>query len=161
MKSTKKLIYLFIIFICTLSLSGCTNLSDLNINDAGLDLKSLNPWIGSWSRQATFVDGVNQNSDPANLDFYQGNAYYSTTAKCFTSGSYSVVENTMTMVMEVTDCPGGVQPPFTLTYDFTISDDGEEMIFVVNYMGTEIKEIYNSQGDGRMLIEESEDIQER
>ena len=85
------------------------------------------------------MDGVLQHSDPATLTLNK-ETYSSASPTCATSGTISGGDGTMVLTMLQSNCPGGVQPPLTVTYTYTIevNDEGEEVMTTVTGPVTEV-----------------------
>jgi hypothetical protein len=79
----------------------------------------------TWTRVELIVDGVPQSEQPATLTL-QENSFVSSGA-CITTGDLSIEEETYTMVMTQSNCPGVVLP-LTLTYAYRFEDDGQTLI---------------------------------
>lgn len=93
-------------------------------------------YIGTWLRQATYVSGALQHQTPATLIYKKDT--YSSSGTCSTSGTIKVKGNSIKTVMLQSNCPGGVQPPFTVVYTYSITDDGKTLTLVSG----SVKEIY-------------------
>ena len=115
---------LILLFVAGLMLVGCIPSS---------------PHEGTWSRQALYVDGVLQHNAPATLTLNK-ETYSSASPTCATSGTISGGDGAMTMVMLQSNCPGGVQPPLTVNYTYTIemNEEGEEVMTTVTGSVTEV-----------------------
>jgi hypothetical protein len=82
---------------------------------------------GTWTRQATFVDGALENNKPATLKINADDSYSSGTDVCTTSGTVQVADETATLTMTQSNCPGNLQLPYTAAYSFKISEDDKTM----------------------------------
>jgi hypothetical protein len=94
---------------------------------------------GSWIRQATYVDGALEHTTPATLNIRSDGSYDSSTDICSTSGTQVIKDSVITVTMTQSDCPGGIQLPLVVTYNFGISEDGESMSMTT----ANVKEDYN------------------
>ncbi|MBU0578153.1 hypothetical protein KJ742_05655 [Patescibacteria group bacterium] len=144
-----KLKLLLALVFTTLMFTGCVpgqtdeeEMPPVAIMDEEVDLEE-GDYLGGWLRTATYIDGILEHTVASDLNFYDDGTYDSATDVCSTSGTYSAEGTAMTMIMLESNCPGGVQTPFTLDYNYTIeeNEDGEEiMTFIVaNVMETYVR----------------------
>lgn len=115
----KKIVFLFG-FALTL-LSACNTGS---VSQGGVD--DMAPLFGVWERQATYVNGVLEHETPATLKI-EANLYSASTALCTTSGTALAEGGKLTVTMDESDCPAPMQLPFTLVYDYEVTEDGQIM----------------------------------
>jgi hypothetical protein len=92
--------------------------------------------IGTWQREALYINGILNHRTPATL-IYEQNSFHAT-GTCSTSGTISVTENTIKTVMTQSNCPGGVKPPMTFVYNYKIAKDGKKLILEVG----PVREVY-------------------
>lgn len=92
--------------------------------------------LGTWVRQATYVNGELVGGDPAVMTLKKG-SFTSTSGPYATAGTLAATGDTMTMVMTESNCPG-VTPPYTVNYTYSLSDGGKTMAIVTG----PVKEIY-------------------
>ncbi|MDP8266369.1 MAG: hypothetical protein P9M07_05425 [Candidatus Aceula meridiana] len=101
--------------------------------------KNGQPFLGTWLRTATYVDGALAGQTPATLNLRAKD--YDSSGTCYTSGSLSSEDDAITLVMLQSSCPGGVKPPLTITYTYTISEDNTAMtIFTGPVLETYIRQ---------------------
>ncbi len=86
---------------------------------------SLEPFIGTWLRQGTYINGALEHTTPATMVLNRDSFY--STGTCSTSGSLTFKDENMTMKMTQSSCPGGLILPFTVTFTYQISDEGKKM----------------------------------
>ncbi len=82
-------------------------------------------FIGTWLRQGTYINGALEHTTPATMVL--GKDSFHSTGTCSTSGSLTYKDETMTMKMTQSSCPGGLTLPFTVTFTYQISDEGKRM----------------------------------
>ena len=129
----KKILGIFLVIILTAC--GCANDKKMKVSTKA-EVKS--DWMGTWIRQATYVDGAVVSTTPATLVLKKA-SYTSTSKDCANSGDLRVTpaDKTMTMNMTKNSCPG-LQVPFLISNLYTITDNGKTMTIEVANM----KEIY-------------------
>lgn len=95
--------------------------------------------LGTWTRVSLSSPAYNS-TDPATLILNADNTYSSATSACATSGTLVADDKTYTLTMLESGCPGGVQPPFSATYTYTIKeeDDGSLTMTTVTDVVTEV-----------------------
>lgn len=97
-------------------------------------------YVGTWSRLGGTLDGVPQNLDAATIIMTK-DKYTSSTSLCTISGDVSVVGNAMDISIKTSDCPGGVLPEYSSTYE--ISDDGQTLTTTNTQFGGTMVETYS------------------
>lgn len=129
------------VLVVLFALTGCQSQSNNTVTPSASNqeetAQSAN-WLGTWTRISLRSPAYSSN-DPATLTLNQ-DSYTSATAACATSGSVKSADGTFTLIMLESSCPGGVQPPFTTTYSFTINEDedGHETMTTVTSVVTEV-----------------------
>jgi len=127
-----KFLFLFICSIFLLSACNQTEIveDEMPITEEPAEILEMD-FLGSWTRTATYIDGVLEHTTPADLTFNADQTYSSATDVCATSGTYEGVgDNTVVMIMSQSNCPGNIPLPFTVTYTYTIeeNEDGDEVM---------------------------------
>lgn len=100
-------------------------------------------YVGTWIRQATYVDGALVQTEPATLEL-RPYAYTSSTDVCVVDGTIATEGDTITMTLDSTDCPVGAIPDvYHSTY--ALSDDGGVMTLTNTEFGAEVREDYTRE----------------
>lgn len=120
--------YFFTLALALLILASCspvqTPSNDGVAEEEAADTASI---YGTWTRRATYVDGALENNKAATLKINADDSYTSGTDVCVTSGSAQVEEETVTLTMTQSNCPGNLQLPYAATYSYKISEDDQTM----------------------------------
>lgn len=96
--------------------------------------------IGTWFRQGTYINGALAHTTPATMVLNKDSFY--STGTCSTSGSLTYKDGTMTMKMTQSSCPGGLKLPYTVTFNYHISDKGKRMTLkVANVMEKYLRKV--------------------
>jgi hypothetical protein len=99
-------------------------------------------YLGTWLRQGTYLNGALLHQTPATLTMKKDS--FVSTGMCTSSGTVEAKGNTVTMVMNRSDCPGGVQLPFTVTNQYGVmKDENKDTIMVI--VVDNIMEIYKKK----------------
>ncbi len=99
-------------------------------------------YLGAWLRQGTYVDGALMHQTPATLTMKKDS--FVSTGMCTNSGTVDAKGNTVTMVMVQSDCPGGLQLPYTVTYQYGVMKDENKDTIMVIVTGN-VMEIYKKK----------------
>lgn len=144
-----KIKHFFALIAVLFILAGCGQAPEKTFNEKIADTINETEtigadYLGSWMRTGTYADDILIHQEPATLTFNNDSTYSSAAAACVTSGTHTPSDDTVTMVMQQSSCPGGVQPPYTVVYTYTIEDteDGEEIMTIVT---GNVKETYIRQ----------------
>lgn len=94
---------------------------------------------GTWVRQATYTDGEVVSTESASL-LLTADSFSSSSAYCRNSGSLDVVDATILMVVESTNCPGVIAVGSSVSSVYDV--DGIRLTLINTQYGAEVKEIY-------------------
>jgi len=82
-------------------------------------------YVGTWVRTALYVGGAPHPHDPATVNLKKDS--YVSMGSCMTQGNVSSEENSISLIMMSTDCPGNLPVPMTVVYKYEISEDNNEL----------------------------------
>ena len=143
--------FLFVLIFSLITLTGCNlpgggteaDLSVVPMEDIIAEpVLEGGGYVGTWLRQGTYLDGALLHQTPATLTMEKDS--FVSTGMCTSSGTVSADGNTVTMVMNRSDCPGGVQLPFTVTHQYGVmKDENSDTIMVI--VVDNIMEIYKKK----------------
>jgi len=99
------------------------------------------PFVGTWLRQGTYINGMLEHTTPATM-VLKKESFFST-GTCTTSGSLMSDGNKMTMKMTQSSCPGGLILPYTVNFNFNVSENGTKLTMLAG----NIMEIYQRKAE--------------
>ncbi|MBD3157098.1 hypothetical protein GF369_04700 [Candidatus Peregrinibacteria bacterium] len=96
-------------------------------------------YVGTWSRISSTLNGEPQEVVPSTITMTK-DTYMSSTNVCTISGDLFATEDTMDIIIDSSDCPGGILTDYVNAY--TISEDGETLTFTNTQFGGTMVEVY-------------------
>src|SRR4030042_4082178 len=78
-------------------------------------------YAGSWIRQAMFIDGRLEYAMPMTLSLYPDS--FQTIGSCNSGGALSQAGDTLTFLVNESDCTGIGPLPYTITYRYGLTED--------------------------------------